>query len=213
MIAGRFVTVDRIFRELVAKAATGPVLEIGCGDGRMLELLRAEGRDVVGVDIELRPLRRASTRGLSKRVCGDGERLPFADGSFGAAISGFFSANLMNRERMVAEAARVLRPGGVLAYSLLNPWTRLPDVLQYRLLRGEWVDPAWVIRYAQRLGNPRAEPSRLRRNGLVPDALRGAAWLPLLRRIEWIQARTPVVHGCLWPLSWDVVISGRKELG
>lgn len=204
---GRFVTVDRILRGLVRH---GPVLELGCGDGRVIQMLGEEGHHTVGIDIALRPLRRAQRRGLRRLVRADGQRLPFPRQAFAAVVSGFFAANLMDRERMVAEASRVLAPGGILVYTLLNPWTRIPDVVQHRLRHGHGVDPRWIARYARRLGDPGAEPERLRRHGLTPNPLMGAAWLPVLRRSAWLQSRTPVVSGPLWRLAWDVVVSGRK---
>ncbi|GMU42587.1 MAG: class I SAM-dependent methyltransferase [Xanthomonadales bacterium] len=45
-----------------ARAAAGPVLELGCGTGRVLGALRAEGVDAVGVDRSLPMLRQARLR-------------------------------------------------------------------------------------------------------------------------------------------------------
>ena len=49
-----------------------------------------------------------------QRVVGKGERLPFADGTFDGIWSAFVFRNLQSVEETLVEAARVLRPGGVM---------------------------------------------------------------------------------------------------
>ena len=178
--AQRFARVDTVFRELCRPGA--PVLELGCGDGRVLEMLRAAGHRVFGVDLDPEALRAARRRNLSQAVIrADAERLPFVGATFGTVVSGFFSANLMDREAMVSEAARVLQPGGALAYTMMNPTVRVLDLAQRRLRRLALPRPAKLLAHARRLGDPGAEPARMRRHGLVPLRLRGPLYLPGLR--------------------------------
>jgi len=61
--------------------------------------------------------RKVSARGLARIVSlqkGDAESLPFADGSFDAAIVAFGVRNFENLEAGLSEMRRVLRPGGKL---------------------------------------------------------------------------------------------------
>jgi len=72
----------------------GEALDVGCGDGDVATLLEREGHRVVTVDAE--------------RAGG----LPFDDESFDTVLLGDFLAEWASRERPIAEARRVLRPGG-----------------------------------------------------------------------------------------------------
>ncbi|MFT5435310.1 MAG: SAM-dependent methyltransferase [Myxococcota bacterium] len=201
----RFRTVDRLFD---AVTTPGALLELGCGDGRILARARQRGYTVVGIDISAKPLKRAREWGLDTVVLGDGERLPFADRSFSTVVSGFFSANLMDRERMLAEAYRVLKPGGSLAYSMLNPTTRVLDLFQHRLRSGKSLDLGGLKRHWVKLGRPADEIARLRRNGFIPRPLRGPLYLPGLRRLD--PATPPVLTGRFTELAWEVVVAGIR---
>ncbi len=96
-----------------------PVLDLGCGDGRHLALLAAGGRRALGLDLSAPLLARARTGDGGAElvlVRGDMRTLPLADGVCGSVLSlftafGYFGDAARNA-RPVAEAARVLRPGG-----------------------------------------------------------------------------------------------------
>lgn len=92
------------------------VLDLGCGTGK---LGRAVGRGpvVVGVDLSGRMLERARRgpgRGLHL-VQGSAFRLPFRTGAFDAAGSAFVLRNVDDLPAVLAELARVVRPGGRVA--------------------------------------------------------------------------------------------------
>ena len=205
--ATRFHHVDALFRELTR---AGPVLELGCGDGRVLAMMRAAGWDVMGIDIDPAALRAARKRGLGALAVADGERLPFPDETFGTVLAGYFAANLMDRDRMVAEAARVLRPGGVLAYTLLNPVTRFVDHVQYALRHGRLRRIVPRLRAVRRLGDPLAEADRLRRHGLIPLPVRGPLYLLGLRRFPDLYRRAPVLSGLWTRAAWEVVVAAVR---
>lgn len=89
------------------------VVDIATGAGTLvpsLADLAGPGGTVVCVDRSLGMLRRA-THG-SPRVQADAERLPLADGSADVVVLAFVLFMLQDAPRAVAEAARVLRPGG-----------------------------------------------------------------------------------------------------
>lgn len=67
-----------------------PVLDLGCGDGRHLPWLRAQGLTVIGLDLS-RSLLAAAAERVPKQAfcCGDMLRLPCRDRAFGAVVSLF----------------------------------------------------------------------------------------------------------------------------
>ena len=94
-----------------------PLLDLGCGEGRHLELLARRGL-AVGLDLSAPLLQRARTDGGGdlNLVRGDMRRLPVGDGCLGTVVSlftafGYFDSKGANA-RPVAEVARVLRTGG-----------------------------------------------------------------------------------------------------
>ena len=70
-------------------APTPRLLDLGCGDGRALDVLPAiaPGLDYTGVDIETSPEVDSRTRSDARFVTYDGVALPFADASFDAVYS------------------------------------------------------------------------------------------------------------------------------
>lgn len=125
-----------------------PCLEIGCGDGTNLARLVRAG-STIGVDRYPAKARFASRAVPEARVAaGDALALPFRDGAF----RGVFVRNLLHHvlrpELAVAEAVRVLAPGGTLL--VMEPNGANPLVaLQARLVPAEAVlrtfRPATVI--------------------------------------------------------------------
>jgi demethylmenaquinone methyltransferase / 2-methoxy-6-polyprenyl-1,4-benzoquinol methylase len=98
----------------------GRILDVATGTGDFaIAAARLAPREVVGVDISEEMLaigrEKISARGFSRIVTlrkGEAESLPFADGSFDAAIVAFGVRNFEDLPRGLAEMHRVLRPGG-----------------------------------------------------------------------------------------------------
>ena len=90
------------------------LLDLGCGAGRVIELLTAAGCDVVGLDLASGALQAAGARlGPGARlVQGDAFRLPFAHAAFDAIVSLGY-ASVGSYPGVQSELARVLRPGGL----------------------------------------------------------------------------------------------------
>jgi len=105
------------------------VLEIGSGAAQCSRWLAANGARVVATDLSARMLTRAaqlSPRPGSPRPAGlvqaDARALPFADGAFDVAFSAYGAVPFVaDPERIMAEAARVLRPGGRWVFSVTHP--------------------------------------------------------------------------------------------
>lgn len=98
------------------------LLDLGGGDGVVSEYFQKQGRRVVLQDACLSALERAGTvRSVLHRVWGDLEtRLPFRSATFDGMFVGDVLEHLWSPRNTVAEANRVLRPGGVLAVSVPN---------------------------------------------------------------------------------------------
>ena len=100
------------------------ILEVGCGPGYLLNFL---GKlfpqwKITGLDFDQRLLDEAATRARnSMLIHGNAERLPFCKSQFDALISLHNIEHLYRPERFIAEAYRVLEPGGVLLLATPNP--------------------------------------------------------------------------------------------
>ncbi|MET7502130.1 class I SAM-dependent methyltransferase [Streptomyces microflavus] len=90
------------------------VLDIACGTGIVTGRLLRPGRTVVGVDRSPGMLGLAGGRVPGGVVRGDATRLPFASDAVDAVVIVWLLHLLPHPEPVLAEAARVLRPGGVL---------------------------------------------------------------------------------------------------
>ncbi len=102
-------------RPLCPLALPRPVLDLGCGAGQFADLALAGPIDV-GIDPDPRQLPRARATGrYAHLACADARRLPFADGSFRSVVSISTLEHIPDPELVLAEVARVLRPGGQFA--------------------------------------------------------------------------------------------------
>lgn len=95
--------------------ADGPLFEIGIGTGVVAAALGRLGRTVLGVDLSPNMARRARGRLGARLTLGDACHLPVRPGSLGGAYMVWVLHLVADPARVVAEAARVLAPGGVLA--------------------------------------------------------------------------------------------------
>lgn len=107
--------------------AGGRLLDLGCGSANVADRLREVSGGYVGMDFGHPQIayaarkHAASQHQLSVRlVRGDGERLPFADGSFDLVIMSEVIEHLIRPEVAVWEVARVLRPRGALVMTTNN---------------------------------------------------------------------------------------------
>jgi ubiquinone/menaquinone biosynthesis C-methylase UbiE len=132
---------DVRFWQDFARREGGPVLELGCGTGRILLPVARTGVQVVGIDRSVpmlayarhrsRRLVRALRPGL---VRGDIRALPFPDRAFAAVMAPYGILQSLTKERdlaaTLAESARVLKRGGTLGLDLvpdLPAWDEYQD--------------------------------------------------------------------------------------
>jgi SAM-dependent methyltransferase len=101
-------------------------LDIGCGEGSNTRELARLGARMLAIDVAPTFIRHASDAeraeplGVTYLVA-DGTDLPFASGSFDFATAFMSMMDMADQGRALCEAARVLRPGGFLQFSILHP--------------------------------------------------------------------------------------------
>jgi SAM-dependent methyltransferase len=111
------------FWQRLAAAAEGPVLELGCGTGRVTVPVAKAGTRIHGIDRSGPMLTRAAARlrrskltGVASLVRGDIRTLPFAERQFALVMAPYGILQSLVRERDLAAALtsvhRVLRSGG-----------------------------------------------------------------------------------------------------
>jgi SAM-dependent methyltransferase len=102
------------------------VLELGCGAAQWTAALRQLGARAVGVDLSQQQLEAAraylrSVGASAPLVHGDAEKLPFRSDSFDTVFCDHGATVFAAPEPTVAEASRVLRPGGLVAFCMSTP--------------------------------------------------------------------------------------------
>ncbi len=101
-------------------------LDVGCGEGTNTRQVAARGAAMQGVDIAPTFIRYAAAAeaeqplGIRYRV-GDAAALPFADAEFDFATAFMSLMDVTDPAAVLAEIARVLKPGGFLQFSILHP--------------------------------------------------------------------------------------------
>lgn len=129
------------------------VLEYGCGAGQWSIALARLGARPVGLDLSMNQLRHARElmRGTGLRfplVHADAERTPFADQSFDVVMCDHGAMTFADPYRTVPEVSRLLRPGGLFAFSHSSAfhsacWDDAKDRVTTRLARDYFGAPAW----------------------------------------------------------------------
>jgi methionine biosynthesis protein MetW len=129
-------------QELFRRYVGGPgrrVLDLGCRDGALTQAY-SEGNDVVGVDADRDALAAAAALGIETHWADLDRPLDFPDTSFDVVVAGELLEHLRDPRRLVAEAGRVLRPGGTFIASVPNAY-RLKRRLFFLLGRPPDDDP------------------------------------------------------------------------
>lgn len=176
----RFGYMRRVLTEELRLAPAGlEVLDVGCGGGLLAEEFARLGCAVTGVDPSTESLAAARAHAAAERLAieyrsASGEALPFPAGSFDAVYCCDVLEHVDDLARVVAETARVLRPGGVYLYDTINRTLR-SRLIVVGLLQ-EW---RWTALMPPGLHdwNMFVRPVELRRlledHGLVPGKVTG----------------------------------------
>ena len=117
---GRHAVLDPVMRDL-ASAYSGTALDIGCGEGRFVRMLRAMGFTASGIDPTAALIEAARMRDPEGdyRVAG-GETLPYPDETFDLVTSYLALCDIEHLDAAIAEAVRVLKPGGHFLFANLS---------------------------------------------------------------------------------------------
>jgi 2-polyprenyl-6-hydroxyphenyl methylase/3-demethylubiquinone-9 3-methyltransferase len=105
--------------ELIPPAAGGAVLvDLGCGAGLLAPHVEGRGYAHIGVDRSPAALRQAAAHGVHG-VLGDVAAVPLADACADVVVAGEILEHVPDLAGAVAEACRILRPGGLLVIDTL----------------------------------------------------------------------------------------------
>lgn len=172
------------------------VVDVGCGGGLLAEELAGRGCSVTAIDPSQRSL--AVARDHAARAGrqidyqpGVAEALPLPDSAFDAVICCDVLEHVQNPHQAVAEAARVLRSGGLYLYDTINR-TRRSKLLFIKLFQ-EWKTTAFMepnLHDHAMFIRPQDMEDHLRAAGLNPGPIVGLApAIPLPRAIALLRAR------------------------
>jgi SAM-dependent methyltransferase len=141
-----------LWLELAAATPGAPVLDVGCGTGRVALPLARAGNPVMGVDVDAALLaelaRRAGTLPVDI-VCTDARELDLPSRRFALCVAALQTIQLFGgprpRARFLAAARRHLRPGGILACAIVS------KLEPYGVAGGDAPPPAEHVRRNGRL--------------------------------------------------------------
>ncbi|MEX1250341.1 MAG: bifunctional 2-polyprenyl-6-hydroxyphenol methylase/3-demethylubiquinol 3-O-methyltransferase UbiG [Hyphomonas sp.] len=172
------------------------VLDLGCAGGFMAEALADRGAQVTGIDPAEKAIAiaRAHARATNRDIdydTGVGEALPYPEAVFDAVVCVDVLEHVSDLDQVLAEVARVLRPGGLFLFDTINrtPLARLAtitiaeDILGL-LPRGTH-DPALYI-------TPAELRAGLTRAGLAPGPMTGLGPRGITKRGDPTFGRLPL---------------------
>jgi SAM-dependent methyltransferase len=114
----------------------GPILDLGCGRGEFLELLRENGYEAAGVDINSQMVDICLDKGLR---CEKGDLLEKLAGWKDGSLAGIFSSQVIEHlqpaylKKLIESSHRKLAPSGVIILETINPTSVFALVQIYHL--------------------------------------------------------------------------------
>jgi SAM-dependent methyltransferase len=203
----------------VLRDSAGPavIVDVGCGDGSALAITAAQNpaHRFAGIDWSADALRQARALGLT--VLRGGVALPVADGAADVVIMSELIEHLVDPDGAVAEARRVLRPGGSLLLSTPNlaAWYNrgllalgVQPIFSEVSLRGVYGRPGSVVAGHLRLFTRRALTEFLAVSGFRCVTVTGARYHGVPRPLGPLDQAF-----CRWPSAASILlVHARKVL-
>jgi SAM-dependent methyltransferase len=200
---------------------TGPavIVDLGCGDGSALAIAAEHNpaHRFAGIDWSGDALRQAQAAGLTVlRASVSGASLPVADGAADVVIMSELIEHLVDPDGAVAEARRILRPGGSLMLSTPNlaAWYNrgllafgIQPIFSEVSLRGVFGRPGRVVAGHLRLFTRRALTEFLTASGFCCVTVTGARYHDVPRPLAPLDRAF-----CRWPSAASILlVHARKE--
>jgi O-antigen chain-terminating methyltransferase len=118
----------KVYLPLLEAAQIGseamPMLDIGCGRGEWLEILKAEGLNAIGVDTNSIAVAQCRERGFDAREMDALTYLRSLPSESIGAVTGFHIVEHLPFDvlmKLLDECARVIKPGGAVVFETPNP--------------------------------------------------------------------------------------------
>jgi glycosyltransferase involved in cell wall biosynthesis/SAM-dependent methyltransferase len=192
--------VARLSRALLAAAPPGPLADIGCGDGTLAIALGRAGRTVVAFDPDRRRLARARAAARAGGgaatvlfLCADATAIPLAGGSLAGVALGEVLEHIAADQTALAEARRVLAPGGRLALTVPAG-------------AGRWGPADRRAGHLRRYDRPELA-QKLAAAGLATEVLAGWGW-PFGRLYDALVQRPALALHARAPNPWLARLAG-----
>lgn len=190
MVPGRMAYFDRF-----AKWSGASVLDLGCAGGFMAEALAERGARVSGIDPATDAIDAARSHAAEGGLeitydIGVGEALPYKDAAFDYVVSVDVLEHVSDLKQVLAEVARVLKPGGLFLFDTINrnPLARFATITLAEnilgLLPKGTHDPAMFIR-------PGELRAGLTEAGLTPADFTGLGPRGINKRGDFTFGRLP----------------------
>ncbi len=103
---------------MVRKYAKGKTLDIGCGTGEHLNLVKS----VTGLDISYSMLKEAAKKSSASLIQANAESLPIKSGCFDSVLCMFTVLNICDYIAAIKEMSRVLKKDGIAIVSVASRW-------------------------------------------------------------------------------------------
>lgn len=128
---GQLVRLNRMFLSPSMR-----VLELGCGPGNVTEHIASATKEIVATDFSEKMIERAKATVKLDNVTfevADAKNLPYPDASFDAVVTSNMLHVIDDPEAVLAQARRVLKPGGTLIASSFVKGTKRAEVIRLGL--------------------------------------------------------------------------------
>jgi SAM-dependent methyltransferase len=201
-----------------------PVLDVGCGDGHFASVVFDQPLDV-GLDPGRSSLQEAKKLGAYRLLVeGDGGKMPFPDNYFSSGLSNSVLEHIPHVESVLAETARVLKPGALFIFCVPNPRylseLSIPLIMErLRLSRVGVAYRDWFRRMSRvhHADEPDVWQARLEKSGFCLDKWWHYFSPEAMRALEWghyfgapsLFARLISGRWILVPTQWNLALTDR----